>query len=203
MPNATKAFAALAIVALAGGALAIDLAGSTDPTTPGTGARTSDAGTIAPAALEGAVMQPRAVSGTITYGAWPDEEPEDLGDGLLAWPDQSVAVSLQASDARLDGSGRLIEHALQHFETVTGLRSSTWELETDGGGWIGAGHGYATDVGGGGFITLSGTGAFDGLSAYIAIRPDATGSDEDETDAFEGVIFPGTMAPPPELPSDG
>lgn len=201
MFNATKAFAAIAAVALAGGALALSLDDGHGTATPGAGPRMSNAAEIAPGAMESAVMTPRAVSGTITDGEWPDADEESLGDGLYRWTSEPVITTWSATDERMRGTGMLREHGLQHFDTYTGLRSSSWSLETEDGGWFGSGHAFSSADGGRDFLVLNGTGAYDGLSAYIAIEPGVTATDETEMRAFEGVIFPGTMAPPPELPS--
>jgi len=186
MFGATKAFAAIGILAVSAIFLVQVV---TDPPAndPPVGAEGFAAG-----------LDPAIVSGTIAGAEWPEVEEQSLGNDMYEWTSPPATAMLQSDDDRLTGSASFIEHGLQHFKTYTGLRASEWTIVNDGGTWTGTGDAYSSATGGRDFLVLTGSGGYDGLSAYIAIGPGTTVDDDAELRAFEGVIFP---EPPPSDPT--
>ena len=102
-----------------------------------------------------------------------------------------------SSDPRLSGTGHLTEHGIQHTGSLTGLRSEIWTVSNAEGSWTGTGDPYASPRGGRGFVTLTGAGAYDGLTVYLAVG-EVAGKDSAHL-SFEGVVVP---ASPPSLPDE-
>jgi hypothetical protein len=72
------------------------------------------------------------------------------------------------------------------------VQSSTWEVTNDSGGW----EGTSTAIVGNGLgdtdtIVLTGTGDYEGLTAYLLMSFSRAGGN------FRGAIFPGEMPPVP------
>lgn len=182
MFGATKAFALIGILALSG-ALLLQTAADPAVDDERMGAEGFGPG-----------LGPATVEGTVVGGEWPDAGSEALGNDMYEWVSPPAVATWESSDQRLSGDGSFIEHGLQHFTSYTGLRTSDWTIENDGGSWRGTGNAYSSADGGRDFVMLTGSGAYEGLSAYIAIGPGDTVDGEVDSRAFEGVIFPG--APP-------
>jgi hypothetical protein len=186
MIGATTAFTTIGILALSG-ALLLGVAQRPTPDGPTMGAEGFAAG-----------LGPAIVSGTVVEGEWPESEPVSLGDNMFAWVSEPVTATWESSDDRLSGSGPFLEHGLQHVSTYTGLRTSEWTIENDGGTWSGTGDAFSSAEGGRDFLVLTGSGGYEGLSAYVAIGPGTTAAADVDTRPFEGVIFP---ASPPTAPT--
>ena len=92
----------------------------------------------------------------------------------------------------------MIEHGIQQTQRYAGVRSERWTLENDDGSWTGTGESYASGIGGRGFVVLVGSGAYEGLTAFVAMEHDIP-DEEDGLLLFEGVVVPEPPPSPPNL----
>jgi hypothetical protein len=106
--------------------------------------------------------------------------------------------TIEWSDARLP-SRLLIAYNLASHNPDAGAIAASYRLEDDlDGAWVGIGHGFqgypdgASPMAAVGLMTLTGEGAYEGLSAMIANKL------EDGASALEGYIFEGALPPIPD-----
>ena len=117
---------------------------------------------------------------------------EDLGS-ILQRRDLAYSYRFEAADARMSGDGQWLGNGNRYrAEPLFELQTSTWIITNDGGTWEGSGHGLrGTGVGDSSTALLTGTGDYEGMSAYLVIEWALGGG------SMRGAIFPGNVADTP------
>ena len=131
-------------------------------------------------------------TGTWT-GTSMDEPVESSGDG---YTDTLVTVYgvVEASDPRIEGDWTQ-NHLIRTFPVreATGadvsIAAATVRIDKPDGAWVGTFTGYYGQPGGEEWNTLSGEGAYEGLTAVFRYHAD---------DSLEGIIVPGDVPPLPD-----
>ena len=186
MFSPTRLVAAAAIIAAAGGAVVVGgLSSQQSEQVPAATSSLLDPAVIA----ADPILSPRAVRGSIELLGDDDhgQTAIELGQGYFDLAEGPMEVVWRSPfEPRLNGRGLRSELGVQHFQTHTGLRTTAWSIETEDGRRSGTGDAFSRATVEGGFVVLTGAGAYEGLSAYLMF----------EDESFEGVIFP---AGPPAI----
>jgi hypothetical protein len=126
-----------------------------------------------------------AVSGTIYWGATLDEEPSVVVDEVTHL--RVVHTSKwDMDDDRLDGDQEL--HAEWDMDGTAGVNRGTVRIQNADGAWSGTVHGVGPSMGTWQqFVSLTGEGPYEGLSASLFGQSGSTGP-------LEGSIYPTDLA---------
>lgn len=186
--SATRIVAAIAVLAISGSILLVAAQPGDD--TAGPPGAAGDPAMRAPSGVVGNVVGPSGAD------AGSDGDVVELGDQMFEITGASGIVEWDASDPRLDGSGTRVENGLQHFASHSGLWSGAWTIQNADGTWVGTGNHFSSADGGRDFIIFEGSGAYEGLTAYVTIGASLP-AESAGVRPFEGVIFPGE---PPAMP---
>jgi hypothetical protein len=144
-------------------------------------------------AQDEAPMAPAAVLGWLLDEThYADGESGEVGD-MFVRAGVGYTYRVESTDPRLEGEAIWIGTGHRFpTEPMFEVQSATWELTNDDGGWIGTstaiiGNGLGdTDT-----MILTGTGAYEGLTAYLVSTWSRAGAH------LRGAIFPGDMPPTP------
>jgi hypothetical protein len=102
-----------------------------------------------------------------------------------------TAQNVTSSDPRLGGVFTYVENKVQYSGDI-GVGASRVEIRSDDGAWVGTGMEYSSGTGE--MMTLTGDGAYAGLTALLTVDWGTPGR------PFTGIIFPGEMPEPPPAP---
>jgi hypothetical protein len=130
----------------------------------------------------------------------PYPEPSTLGvvefaDGQRFTHEGVFRFTLDSGDPRLSGE----MWTINSYYTFPDSGGNVWVgfagLDDEGGAWRGTYHGYGTPYNERNYlqVDLTGSDAYDGLSAILFATDNGTGFD------VEGMIFPGELPPLPEM----
>jgi len=117
---------------------------------------------------------------------------EDLGS-VLERRDLAYSYDFDSSDPRMSGTGLWMGNGDRYrAEPLFELQTARWVITNDEGSWEGIGTGLrGTGGGDNSTLVLEGTGAYDGMSAYLGIDWNLGGG------TIQGAIFPGTIPDAP------
>ena len=145
------------------------------------------------------------VTGTALEAEWTGDRPNDpthLWHGSVEYiPTSSGSYTAEWSDPRLPTTMRLQQDAALHHGDMTSyddwmlLHAIAVRLDGTHGDWAGSGHGVFGTDGGHGQVTLTGGGAYEGLSALLDLTRSATDLTVLE---FDGFIFESDLPPMPD-----
>ena len=138
------------------------------------------------------------LSFTAPYGTQTDLGTAVVDEGRSGYRDATYTVRFEANDPRISGELWSIHHWERHRDsqgaTIVGLAG----IDGEAGAWQGTFHGYASP--GDKYLAyqldLAGEGAYEGLSAMLFMTDNGASFD------VEGMVFPGELPPPPELPAE-
>lgn len=118
---------------------------------------------------------------------------EDLGD-VLERRQLAYSYEFESADPRMIGSALWTANGDRYrAEPLFELQTSDWVITNDAGTWVGTGTGLrGTGVGDSTTMLLEGTGAYEGMSAYLVVEWALGGG------FFRGAIFPGAI---PDVPA--
>lgn len=137
--------------------------------------------------------QPVAVTGTVTSMDVQSYGNTVTKDGIYHTEGPWWKITWEASDPRLSGQGTQVSNWIESESNGLGIGSSATVLVNPDGRWVGTGTGIGGPTWNYGSIVLHGEGAYEGLTAYVAMHADPSG---DHT--FDAIIYGGELMAVPE-----
>lgn len=145
-------------------------------------------GPMAPARIDG---------GWVDNGDYREGQVEQLGELMYRTTGTVTTADVTSDDARFKGTATATVDLIGHYPpALVAVVDADWRIEDGAGAWSGSSRQLASladddPVNTGPRIILEGSGAYEGLTAYVIV--------DSERQTFVGAIIPDEM---PELPSD-